>query len=47
MKKAGRPSMYIDMFIMWSTALAQETMDKEDNTLSLIEKKTNFYCSIY
>ena len=36
MKKTGTPEMYIDMFVMWSTAIAQETMDKENDTLSVL-----------
>ncbi|MBC9796415.1 SDR family oxidoreductase [Sinomicrobium weinanense] len=35
LEKAGVPEIYIGMFVMWSTALAQQTMDKEDDTLSL------------
>lgn len=34
MEKAGVPEMYIGMFTMWGTALAQQTMNKEDDTLS-------------
>ncbi|MET3114184.1 NAD(P)H dehydrogenase (quinone) [Pedobacter sp. CG_S7] len=34
MEKAGVPDMYISMFMMWGTAIAQQTMDKEDDTLS-------------
>ena len=34
LEKAGIPEMYIGMFTMWSTALKQQTMDKEDGTLS-------------
>lgn len=34
MEKAGVPEMYIGMFTMWGTALAEQTMDKEDDTLS-------------
>lgn len=34
LRKAGVPDLYIDMFIMWSKALAQHTMDKTDDTLS-------------
>lgn len=34
MEKAGVPEMYIGMFTMWGTALAQQAMDKEDDTLS-------------
>ena len=34
MEKAGIPEMYIGMFTMWSTALKQQTMDKEDDSLS-------------
>lgn len=34
LEKAGVPEMYIGMFVMWGTALAQQTMDKEDNTLA-------------
>ncbi len=33
MEKAGIPEMYISMINMWSTALEQQTMDKEDNSL--------------
>ena len=36
MKKTGTPEMYIDMFVMWGTAIAQETMDKENDTLSVL-----------
>jgi len=36
MKKTDTPEMYIDMFVMWGTAIAQETMDKEDDTLSVL-----------
>lgn len=31
--KFGVPALYIGMFIMWGSALAQGTMDVEDNTL--------------
>lgn len=34
--KAGVQEMYINMLTMWGTALEQQTMDKEDNTLSKI-----------
>ncbi|MCD0472622.1 SDR family oxidoreductase [Flavobacterium sp. JAS] len=34
MEKAGVPEMYIGMFTMWGTAIAQQTMDKDDDTLS-------------
>jgi NAD(P)H dehydrogenase (quinone) len=34
LEKAGVPEIYIGMFTMWSTALKQQTMDKEDDTLS-------------
>lgn len=34
LSKAGIPEMYIGMFAMWGTALAQHTMDKPDDTLS-------------
>lgn len=34
MEKAGVPEMYIGMFTMWGTAIAQQTMDKENDTLS-------------
>ncbi|RWY51616.1 SDR family oxidoreductase [Mucilaginibacter gilvus] len=34
MEKAGVPEMYIGMLAAWGTALAEETMDKEDGTLS-------------
>lgn len=34
LKKAGIPDMHIDMFIMWSTAISQQTMGVEDNTLA-------------
>lgn len=34
MTKAGVPEMYIDMFIMWGSALAQKTMDAADDTLA-------------
>lgn len=34
MENANVPNAYIDMFIMWSTALVQKTMDLEDKTLS-------------
>lgn len=35
LENAGVPEMYIDMFVMWGTALSQETMNKEDNTLAI------------
>lgn len=35
LEKAGVPEIYIGMFVMWSTALAQQTMNIEDDTLSL------------
>lgn len=34
MEKAGILEMYVAMFTMWGKAIAQQTMDKEDNTLS-------------
>ncbi|EJL74349.1 SDR family oxidoreductase [Chryseobacterium populi] len=34
LSKAGVPELYIGMLVMWGAALAQHTMDKEDNTLS-------------
>jgi len=34
--KSGVPALYIGMFIMWGSALAQGTMDVEDNTLQEI-----------
>jgi NAD(P)H dehydrogenase (quinone) len=30
-KKSGVPDMYMGMFIMWGTAVAEGMMDKEDN----------------
>ena len=33
LKQFGMPDMYIGMFTMWATAVAQNTMDVEDNTL--------------
>ena len=36
LQKAGVPSMYIDMMTMWGTAIAEGTMDLEDNTLELL-----------
>ena len=33
LRKAGVPDLYISMFTMWGSALAQGTMDVEDNTL--------------
>ncbi len=40
LKEAGVPEIYIDMFTMWSTALEQKTMEKEDDTLSkLLNRK--------
>lgn len=35
LSNAGAPEMYIGMLVMWGTALAQHTMDKEDDTLSI------------
>ena len=34
MEKAGVPEMYIGMFTMWGNAIAEQTMDKDDDTLS-------------
>ncbi|HEA22394.1 MAG TPA: SDR family oxidoreductase [Pricia antarctica] len=34
LEKAGIPEMYIGMFDMWSTALKQQTMDEEDDSLT-------------
>ena len=34
MENTGVPEMYIGMLTMWGAALAQHTMDKEDDTLS-------------
>ncbi|QNF34488.1 SDR family oxidoreductase [Adhaeribacter swui] len=40
LEKAGVPEMYIGMFIMWGTAVAEGMMDLEDNTLeSLLGRK--------
>lgn len=33
LKKAGVPDMYIGMFVMWGTAIAQGMMDLQDTTL--------------
>ena len=33
LKQFGVPEMYIGMFTMWATAVAQNTMDVEDDTL--------------
>jgi NAD(P)H dehydrogenase (quinone) len=33
LRNHGVPDLYIGMFTMWGSALAQETMDVEDNTL--------------
>lgn len=35
LEKAGVPEMYIGMFVMWSNALKQQTMDQEEDTLSI------------
>ena len=34
MEKAGVPEMYIGMSTMWGTAISEQTMDKEDDTLA-------------
>ncbi|GAB3820951.1 SDR family oxidoreductase [Pontibacter rugosus] len=40
LEKAGVPEMYINMFIMWGTAVAEGMMDLEDDSLeSLLERK--------
>jgi len=40
LEKSGVPEMYIGMFIMWSTAVAEGMMDVEDNVLeSLLGRK--------
>ncbi len=35
LRKLGVPDLYIGMFTMWGSALAQGTMDVEDNTLQV------------
>ena len=35
LKEFGIPEMYIGMFTMWATAVAQNTMDVEDDTLKI------------
>ncbi len=40
LEKAGVPDMYIGMFVMWGTAVAEGMMDAEDTTLeSLLGRK--------
>ncbi|KQS35637.1 SDR family oxidoreductase [Pedobacter sp. Leaf194] len=40
LRKLGIPDLYIGMFTMWGTAVAQGTMDLEDNTLqTFLERK--------
>ncbi|WP_345949277.1 SDR family oxidoreductase [Mucilaginibacter sp. PAMB04274] len=40
LENSGVPGMYIDMFIMWSTGVAEGMMDLEDSTLaSLLGRK--------
>lgn len=36
LKGSGVPDMYVNMMIMWGTAIAEGTMDIEDNTLELL-----------
>ncbi|MFC3560272.1 SDR family oxidoreductase [Pedobacter jamesrossensis] len=39
LQKAKVPEMYIDMLTMWGTALKQQVMDKEDDTLASFLKR--------
>ena len=36
LEKAGVPAMYIEMFVMWGTAISEGMMDLEDTTLELL-----------
>ena len=36
LENLGVPPMYIDMMTMWGTAIAEGTLDLEDNTLALL-----------
>ena len=52
MEKSGVPEIYIGMLTMWGTALAQQTMDKEDDTLAAFLKRkptsiSQFIAKIY
>ena len=39
LQKANVPEMYINMLTMWGTALKQQTIDKEDDTLASFLKR--------